>query len=161
LNDCKYGYDEIIQALPEQFKLKIGQVMPDFVKFGEGKEIQTPPGLLFHLSFTHFTELIKIKDPLKRAVYEQQAIKGNWGYRQLKRQIESLLIERIGLFKNKSALLDSIQNISSVIHVEDTIKYPYILEFTGFKEVHAYSESDLETALLDKIQDFLIELGNG
>jgi predicted nuclease of restriction endonuclease-like (RecB) superfamily len=71
------------------------------------------------------------------------------------------LIERIGLSKNKSALLDSIQNFSSVVHVEDTIKDPYILEFTGFKEVHSYSESDLETALLDKIQDFLIELGNG
>jgi hypothetical protein len=70
--------NEIIQALPEKFKLKIGQVLPNFTKFGEGKGIQTPPKLLFHLSFTHFTELIKIKDPLKRAFYEQQSIKGNW-----------------------------------------------------------------------------------
>jgi predicted nuclease of restriction endonuclease-like (RecB) superfamily len=151
--------NEIIQALPVQFKFKKSQSLPDFSI--TDKEINTPLKLLMRLSFTHFTDLIKIKDPIKRAFYEQQAIEGNWSSRQLKRQIESLLIERIGLSKNKKALLDSVKGESSAMYVEETIKDPYILEFTGFKELPSYSESDLETALLNKIQDFLLELGNG
>lgn len=98
---------------------------------------------------------------LKRIFYEQQAIKGNWSSRQLKRQIESLLLERIGLSKDKKALLKSVQNNQAVVSIEDTIKDPYVLEFTGFKELLIYSENDLETSLLNKIQDFLIELGHG
>lgn len=117
--------------------------------------------LLTHFSFTHFTELIKIDDPLKRAFYEKEAIKGNWSSRQLKRQIESLLLERIGLSKDKERLLKSVQDSNAIVSIEDTIKDPYILEFTGFKELPVYSENDLETELLNKIEDFLMELGNG
>jgi predicted nuclease of restriction endonuclease-like (RecB) superfamily len=120
-----------------------------------------PQILLQQFSFRHFTELIKIKDPLKRTFYEQQAIKGNWSSRQLKRQIGSLLLERTGLSKNKEALIQSVQNQQALTSIEDTIKDPYVLEFTGFKELPTYSETDLETSLLDKIQDFLIELGHG
>ncbi len=120
-----------------------------------------PQLLLQHFSFRHFTELIKIKEPLKRTFYEQQAIKGNWSSRQLKRQIESLLLERTGLSKNKDVLLKSVQDNQHTNSIEDTIKDPYILEFTGFKELPVYSENDLETSLLNKIQDFLIELGHG
>jgi predicted nuclease of restriction endonuclease-like (RecB) superfamily len=120
-----------------------------------------PQILLKQFSFRHFTELIKIKDPLKRTFYEQQAIKGNWSSRQLKRQIGSLLLERTGLSKNKEALIQSVQNQQALTNIEDTIKDPYVLEFTGFKELPTYSETDLETSLLDKIQDFLIELGHG
>jgi len=117
--------------------------------------------LLQHFSFRHFTELIKIHDPLKRAYYEQEAIKGSWSARQLKRQIESLLIERVGLSKDKTALVAAISNQQAIENIEDTIKDPYILEFTGFKELPSYSEQDLESELLNKIQDFLMELGNG
>ncbi len=163
-------YPQIAQAVPEesirsigqpladQFSAEKGQALPDQSK--KNKEIQTAPLLLFqHFTFTHFTELIKIKDPLKRAFYEQQAIKGNWSSRELKRQIASLLLERTGLSKDKSALLEAVRNNQDNISVEETIRDPYVLEFTGFKELPAYSESDLETALLDKLQDFLLELG--
>jgi predicted nuclease of restriction endonuclease-like (RecB) superfamily len=165
-------YPQIAQAVPEesirsigqpladQFSAEKGQALPDQSK--KNKEIQTAPLLLFqHFTFTHFTELIKIKDPLKRAFYEQQAIKGNWSSRELKRQIASLLLERTGLSKDKSALLEAVRNNQDNISVEETIRDPYVLEFTGFKELPAYSESDLETALLDKLQDFLLELGHG
>jgi predicted nuclease of restriction endonuclease-like (RecB) superfamily len=149
----------ILQTLSEKSKDIINRRMPEPYK---QEKIGTKSELLIeHLSFSHFTELIKIKDPLKRTFYEREAIKGHWGVRHLKRQIDSLLLERIGLSKNKKVLLESIRDETSIARIEDTIKDPYVLEFTGFKELPEYSESDLEKALLNKIQDFLIELGNG
>lgn len=118
-----------------------------------------PEILLQHFSFRHFTELIKVKEPLKRLFYEQQAIKGNWSARELKRQIESLLIERAGLSIDKEKLLASVKGELNL--PEHIIKDPYILEFTGFKDLPIYNENDLETELLNKIQSFLLELGNG
>lgn len=118
-----------------------------------------PETLLQHFSFRHFTELVKIKDPLKRLFYEQQAIKGNWSARELKRQIESLLLERAGLSTDKEKLLASVKG--ELNRPEYIIKDPYILEFTGFKDLPDYNENDLETELLNKIQSFLLELGNG
>ncbi|MDP2888237.1 MAG: PDDEXK nuclease domain-containing protein [Bacteroidota bacterium] len=118
-----------------------------------------PEILLQHFSFRHFTELIKVKEPLKRLFYEQQAIKGNWSARELKRQIESLLIERAGLSTDKEKLLASVKGELNL--PEHIIKDPYILEFTGFKDLPTYNENDLETELLNKIQSFLLELGNG
>ena len=118
-----------------------------------------PENLLVHFSFRHFAALMRIKDPLKRTFYEKEAIKGNWNARFLERQIESLLLERVGLSTDKEALIANLK--AEIESIEDTIKDPYILEFTGFKELATYSENDLETALLDKIQHFLQELGTG
>jgi len=149
-----------IQPLADQLGNQKGQPLAD--NSVQKSDLSLDPQILIqHFSFRHFTELIKIKEPLKRIFYEQQAIKGNWSSRQLKRQIESLLLERTGLSKDKEALLKSVQNNQAVVSIEDTIKDPYVLEFTGFKELSVYSENDLETSLLNKIQDFLIELGHG
>lgn len=157
---------DIIQTLPEKLKFPIHQPVADELKLEKRQtpsdEFKTPPQLLLtHFSFRHFTELIKMNDPLKRAFYEKEAIKGNWSARQLKRQIESLLLERTGISTDKESLLKSVQDSRAIISIEDTIRDPYVLEFTGFKELPVYSESDLETELLDKIEDFLLELGNG
>jgi predicted nuclease of restriction endonuclease-like (RecB) superfamily len=117
--------------------------------------------MLKHFTFSHFLELIKADTPVKRAFYEIHAIKGNWTVRQLRRQMESLLYERTGLSKNKEALIAKINSTPDEISIEDTLKDPYVLEFTGLKECSEYSENDLETALLDHIQEFLLELGTG
>lgn len=143
-----------IQTLSEQFNLPIRQTPSD-------EFIIDPNQLITYFSFSHFIELIKIDDPLKRAFYEKEAIKGNWSVRQLKRQIESLLLERTGLSTDKETLLKSVHDTKTMVSIEDTIRDPYVLEFTGFKELPVYSESELETELLDKIEDFLLELGNG
>jgi predicted nuclease of restriction endonuclease-like (RecB) superfamily len=119
----------------------------------------TPKNLIAHFSFRHFIALMRIKEPLKRAFYEKEAIKGQWEARFLERQINSLLIERVGLSTDKEALLNNLK--AEIETIEDTIKDPYILEFTGFEELTKYCENDLETALLDKIQTFLQELGTG
>ncbi len=115
--------------------------------------------MLKHFSFSHFAELIKVAKPLPRAFYEIQAIKGRWSVRELSRQIGSLLYERTGLSKNKKSLLAKIKH--DIVTVEDSIRDPYLLEFTGLKERPEYNENDLETAILNHIQDFLLELGKG
>ena len=120
-----------------------------------------PNLLLKNFTFSHFAELIKIEDPLKRAFYEIEAIKGNWSIRQLRRQIESLLFERTGLSTDKAGLLKDIQYQNAALDISDTIRDPYVLEFIGMDEKPKYSESDLEAALLDHIQEFILELGNG
>ncbi len=117
--------------------------------------------LVRHFSFTHFVELIRIADPLKRAFYEIEGIKGCWSVPQLKRQIESQLYERTGLSKDKQGLLKSAHAQDQAASIDEAIRDPYVLEFAGLPERHQYSESDLESALLDHIQLFLLELGNG
>jgi len=120
-----------------------------------------PELLLRHFSFSHFAEFVRIDDPLKRAFYEIEALKGNWSVRQLQRQIGSLLYERTGLSTEKAALLGKIHQQQDTAQVEDVIRDPYILEFTGLQERPEYSEYDLETALLTHLQEFLLELGSG
>ncbi len=123
----------------------------------------SPPAdrLVRHFSFSHFVELIRITDPLKRAFYEIEGIKGCWSVPQLKRQIESQLYERTGLSKDKQGVLKLAHAQNQIASIDDAIRDPYVLEFVGLPESHRYTESDLESALLDHIQLFLLELGNG
>lgn len=121
----------------------------------------SPEKLVKHFSFSHFVELMRLSDPLKRAFYEIEGINGCWSVPQLKRQIESLLYERTGFSKDKNGLVESAHQENKPATIDDLIRDPYILEFAGFPERSHYSESDLETALLDHIQSFLLELGNG
>ena len=122
---------------------------------------QEPKELLRHFSFTHFVELMRIVDPLKRVFYETEGIRGCWNVSQLKRQIESLLYERTGISKDKKGLIEDIHAQNKTMHIDDIIRDPYILEFTGFPERYQFSENDLESSLLDHLQSFLLELGNG
>jgi predicted nuclease of restriction endonuclease-like (RecB) superfamily len=125
-------------------------------------DISPPPeNLIKHFSFSHFVELMRITDPLKRAFYEIEGINGCWSVPQLKRQIESQLYERTGLSIDKVGLIKSVHAQGQVTTIDEMIRNPYILEFTGLPERYQYSESDLESALLNHIQSFLLELGNG
>ncbi len=100
-------------------------------------------------------------DPWKRAFYENECLKGNWSVRQIQRQIGSLLYERTGLSKNKAALVKRAHRQEPQQTIEDLIRDPYVLEFTGLADQPEFHESDLEKALLDDLQAFLLELGNG
>lgn len=140
--------------LSEKQKVRKGQPLAD-------QFLSKPEALLNHFSFRHFTELLKIEEPLKRYFYEQQVIRGNWSARQLSRQIETLYYERVGLSKNKDEMLGQAPAENYQDLVRQSLNDPYIFEFTGFRELPEYSENDLETALLNKIEDFLLELGHG
>ena len=116
---------------------------------------------LLRLSWSHFLELIRIDDPWKRAFYENECLRGHWSVRQLQRQIESLLYERTGLSTNKKAVVARARKQEAKETVADVLRDPYILEFAGLAERPEYSEDQLETALLDHLQRFLLELGRG
>ena len=110
--------------------------------------------LLRHFSFSHFVELMRLDDPLKRAFYEIEGIKGCWSVPQLKRQIETLLYERTGLSRKKRKLIEAVHAENKTAGIDHIIRDPYILEFTGLPERAWYNENDLETALLDHIVVF-------
>ena len=120
-----------------------------------------PQKLLKSLSFSHFSLLLKVEDPIQRLFYEIECIKGNWSRRQLQRQIGSLLYERTGLSNNKKALLEQLEENPSSPDPIDVIRDPYVFEFLGLKPKEVFFESDLEEALLNHLQQFLLELGNG
>jgi len=117
--------------------------------------------LIQRLSFSHFAELIAISDETKRLFYEIECIRGNWSVRELKRQIGSLYYERSGLSKDKKKLAALAQEGAEAADPKLAIRDPYIFEFLGLKPREVMNESYLEDQLLDKLQDFLLELGYG
>jgi predicted nuclease of restriction endonuclease-like (RecB) superfamily len=119
-----------------------------------------PELLLNRLSFSHFIELMQAEIPLKRAFYETQALKNHWSVRELKRAMGTLLYERTGLSTDKDAVLAKAQGTESLLPA-DVIKNPYVLEFLGLSEKAEYSENDLEQAIINHLQDFLLEAGRG
>ena len=116
--------------------------------------------LFTRLSWSNLIELTRLDDPLKRAFYELEAVKSNWSIRELRRQINSMLYERIGLSKDKDALLSLAQQGQLIRTPATIMRDPYILEFLGLEERSTYSESDLEQALIDHLQQFMHELGH-
>ena len=117
--------------------------------------------LLNHLSFTHFRLLLENDEPLKRAFYEVECIKGNWSVRELKRQIASLYFERSGLSHDKTKLSELANAAAVQAEPQHVIRDPYVFEFLGLRASDVLPESDLEAALLEKVQTFLLELGHG
>jgi predicted nuclease of restriction endonuclease-like (RecB) superfamily len=117
--------------------------------------------LLKSLSFSHFVELIKIDEVLKRSFYEIESVRGQWSARELRRQIDSLYYERSGLSKDKEKLSKLAHLDAHQLVPKDFIRDPYMFEFLGIKSHEALRENTLRDALLDKIQDFLLEMGKG
>ena len=116
------------------------------------------------LSWSHYCELLTVSDVDKREFYEKECIDSKWSVRELKRQIESSLFERLLLSKgntNKETVIEISQNRIEKIKAEDVIKDPYVFEFLGIPENKAMAENDLEAALVRQIEDFLLELGKG
>jgi len=152
-------YPQIGQSLPDQFLRKsLSEKSGDDDKSKEGIDGAI---ILSRLSFTHIIELLTIEDPLKRLFYEVETLKGNWSVRELKRQAGSLLFERTGLSLDKKGLLQAVNKKAVPARKEDIIRDPYIFEFLGLPQKDEVSESDLEAALLNHLQEFLMELGNG
>ena len=116
------------------------------------------------LSWTHYCELLTISDRNKRSFYEKEAINSNWSVRELKRQINTSLYERLLLSKgevNKQEVLNLALNGIEITKPKDIIKDSYVFEFLGIPEDKPIIESDLEKALVQQIEKFLLELGRG
>jgi len=112
------------------------------------------------LSWSHYTELLAISDDLARSFYEQQCIRENWSVRELKRQKNSALFERVALSKDKAEILTLAQQGQVPTEPRDVVKDPYVFEFLELPEQN-YRESELETQLIAKLEQFLLELGKG
>jgi len=119
------------------------------------------PQLLTRLSFSHLTELCDLPDPTQRRFYEIECVRGNWSVRELRRQIASLYYERSGLSKDKAKLSAMAHAAAESLQPAHIIRDPYVFEFLGLRSRDVMAESDLEDALLDRLQDFLLELGHG
>ncbi|MCX2431537.1 PDDEXK nuclease domain-containing protein [Pedobacter sp. GR22-10] len=115
----------------------------------------------FKLTWSHYLKLMRIADLNERNFYEIEAIKNNWSLRGLQRQYDSALYTRLALSKNKKEVISLGQKGQIIEKNKDLIKDPYILEFLGLPDKSFYSESDLEQKLIDKLEHFLLELGNG
>ncbi|MCU0429196.1 MAG: PDDEXK nuclease domain-containing protein [Cytophagaceae bacterium] len=116
---------------------------------------------LFPLSWSNYVLLSRLSNSQERSFYEIEAVQGNWGKRELQRQIDSGLFERLSLSKNKKQMKALAARGQVIERPEDLIKAPYILDFLGLEAQANFSESDLESAIIGKIEQFLLEMGKG
>jgi predicted nuclease of restriction endonuclease-like (RecB) superfamily len=166
------NYKEIQQAVPvessghEREDKKIQQAVPapSFHLMRKTKPLRAVIAKLskrFILGWTHYVTLLTVKNSQERRFYELEAAENSWGYRELDRQINSGLYERLALSRDKEKVRQLSTDGQVVEAPLDVLKNPYILEFTGLEESKSYNEHDLETALINKIERFLLELGKG
>ena len=121
-----------------------------------------PAEMLFNrISYSNLSLISQIDDPVKRSFYEIENIKGCWSNRELDRQISSSFFERSGLSKNKAALSAMVKQEAVKLTPVDILHEPVTLEFLGFKSKETWAESDLEEAIINHMQEFLLEMGNG
>ena len=113
------------------------------------------------LSWTHYRLLLRVDKPDARSFYEAEAINARWSTRELERQINSLLFERLALSRDKAGVMALAQKGHEISHPSDLVKDPLVLEFAGLRQDERFRESDLENALISKLQQFLLELGKG
>lgn len=113
------------------------------------------------LTWSHYFELLKCEDPLEFKFYLNEAIAQKWKVRELKRQIKSSLFQRLALSTDKEGVLALAETGQQILSAEDILHDPFVLEFTGIPQAKRYKESDLEKALKENMENFLLELGRG
>ncbi len=163
---AEYG-DKTLKQLSKELKKEFGrgfsvsnlQFMRRFYL-----EYQIQQTVSVKLSWSHYCELLSISDKDKRSFYEKESINSNWSVREMKRQINTSLYERLLLSKgdiNKQEVLNLASKGMELSKPSDMIKDPYVFEFLGLPENKPVVESDLEKALIEQIEKFLLELGRG
>lgn len=115
----------------------------------------------FNLSWSHYLKLMRIDNENERKFYEIEAFENNWSLRELQRQFDSALYERLALSRDKKGVKELSEKGQIIETAKDSLKDPYILEFIGLPESSKYSESKLEQRIIDKLEHFLLELGKG
>lgn len=163
------AYSEIRQALPDQ-SLNDGEIRQALTDQSRSSIssvaviLQTVSAELanrFVLGWTHYVALLSVISPDERRSYEIEARENSWGARELERQIASSLYERLSLSRDKDGIKALAQTGLVIEQASDVVKNPYVLEFLGIEEKSAYSEHELESAIIDHLEHFLLELGKG
>ncbi len=140
-----YANDQIGQKVSDQF----------------GNLPTTDNGRKFFLSWSHYLKLMRIDNVDERHFYEIESAKNDWSLAELKRQYDSSLFERISLSTDKDKIYRLSQDGQIIENPEDMVKDPYVLEFLGLPELPEYTETELESKIIDHLQTFLLELGTG
>ena len=151
---------EIAQTLSGQFPGLEKGSSPAIAQTASGQSDLLAAELPFTLSWSHYVFLLGLKDE-ERRFYEIEAAQQGWTLRDLKRQFNSGLYERLALSRDKKAIRDLAHQGQEVSKPQDVLKEPYVLEFLGLEDRATYSESDLEAAIVEHVQHFLLELGKG
>jgi predicted nuclease of restriction endonuclease-like (RecB) superfamily len=125
------------------------------------KAIKQTTSVIFNLSWSHYLILMRVENEDERKFYEIEATKNNWSVRELQRQYDSALYTRLVLSRDKNQIKELSEKGLIITEPVDAIKDPYILEFLGLPEHSTYSENELENQIIDKLEHFILELGNG
>ncbi len=162
---ASYG-KQVLKLLSEQLVKDFGNGFSDrnllrMKTFYQEYSISPTLSRKFVLSWSHYVFLMRIENCDERKFYEIGAYENNWSLRELKRQFDSSLYERLSLSRNKEGVKALSQKGQIIQKPKDIIKDPYILEFLGLAENEKYSENDLESKLINKLEHFLLELGKG
>ena len=157
------GISSILQSVTA--KLQNAENQPDTIlqsAIAKLEEWSTPADWLFYkLNYTSLAYLTNIEEPLKRAFYEQETIRGCWTVRELDRQVSSQYYERMGLSKDKKALQRLAVKNARQLAPRDILHNPVTLEFLGLESQEVYTETKLESYILNHLQAFLLEMGRG
>lgn len=168
-----YGYLAFYRAYPQIVRTASAQSAQTLLPNAAVNKVRTasapspalpvidPDTLITRLSYSHFEQLVELDDPMQRAFYEVEALRGNWSVRELKRQIATQYYQRTGLSTDKAAVAARAHAKAEHATPQHIIRDPYVFEFLGLKPQEAVTEGQLEDALLDKLQAFLLELGHG
>jgi predicted nuclease of restriction endonuclease-like (RecB) superfamily len=154
-------FSQISATLSRKFDSIPQTVSDKFAETNSPTALVNCQNINFQLSWSHYVKLMRIDDIAERRFYEIESISNNWSLRELQRQCDSALYQRLALSRDKKAIRALSEKGHIIEKPEDVLKDPYILEFTGFPENTAYSESDLEQKIIDKLKHFLLELGKG
>ncbi|MEW4923664.1 PDDEXK nuclease domain-containing protein [Algibacter sp. 2305UL17-15] len=145
-----YGKSSTLLSKSENLKNTVSETTFQEVKQNE-----------FVLSWSHYLKLMRIDNENERKFYEIESLKNNWSVRELNRQYDSALYTRLVLSRDKDKVKELSEKGLILEKAKDAVKDPYILEFLGLPEHTEYSESQLEQEIIDKLEHFLLELGNG
>ena len=157
VNEFGKGFSVTNLKQMRQFYLTYQKQQIPSVKSEKGQTLSDE----FNLSWSHYLMLMRIDDPQERSFYEKEAIINNWSLRELKRQFNSALYERLVLSRDKKGVKQLAEKGQIIETPQDSLKDPYVLEFVGLKENSKYNETELEQKLIDKLEHFLLELGKG
>ena len=150
------------KRLTEEFgkgfsKTNLKQMKSFYIAYRKGQTVSDQ----FKLSWSHYLILMRMENIEERNFYEIESIQNNWSLRELRRQIDSALYERLVLSRDKEKVKELAFKGQVIEKPEDVVKDPYILEFLGLEEQSNYSENKLETEIINNLEKFLLELGKG
>jgi len=160
---AKYG-EYVIQRLSKDLTRRFGRGFTERNLWTIRQFYLTYPilhAVRAELTWTHYRLLLGVRDAKARSFYEIEVVNNSWSTRELDRQINSLLFERLTLSKDKKKMMELAKRGQIIEKPEDAIKDPYVLEFLGLPEQSYYTESQLEQKLIDHLQEFILELGKG